>query len=197
MIRLPLSLARWIRRHPPCRGEPLRIVHLPPLRGGAPEAPRVAQNSSENYSPKHRHNIVAASLRRRLRQSLALGDDARHLRHVLSSPSTKWHDSLSQATTERGQRVVHARRHLLVVSPHQHVIGLQILQLLDQHLVADARNQAFEFAVTLRAIAQEKQDQRFPLARDDAERGVEPAGEVAGTDSAAGFSRSGHYFVVT
>src|ERR1019366_9316684 len=40
-----------------------------------------------------------------------------------------------QAATERGQRVVHARRHLLVVGPRQHVIGLRILQLLDRQAV--------------------------------------------------------------
>ena len=39
----PAGLAWGIRRHRPYRGEPLRIVHLPPLRGGAPEAQRAAQ----------------------------------------------------------------------------------------------------------------------------------------------------------
>ena len=32
----------------PCRGSPLRIVHLPPLRGGAPEAPRAAPKIPAN-----------------------------------------------------------------------------------------------------------------------------------------------------
>jgi hypothetical protein len=41
--RAPAGSARGIRRHRPYRGEPLRIVHLPPLRGGAPEAQREAQ----------------------------------------------------------------------------------------------------------------------------------------------------------
>jgi hypothetical protein len=65
--------------------------------------------------------------------------------------------------------------------------------LLDQHLVADALDQALELAVALRAVAQEKQDQRFPLARDDAERGVEPAGE-AGT---AGLRRRRDCLILT
>jgi len=43
------------------------------------------------------------------------------------------------------------------------VIGLQFLQLMDQHLVADALEQALELAVTRRTAAQEKQDQRFRL----------------------------------
>src|SRR5471032_665154 len=32
----------------PCRGSPLRIVHLPPLRGGAPEAQRAAPKIPAN-----------------------------------------------------------------------------------------------------------------------------------------------------
>src|ERR1017187_10243388 len=70
-----------------------------------------------------------------LGQSVALGEDACHFRHVLGSPGAQRDDRVSQAATERGQRVVHARRHLLVVGPRQHVIGLQILQLLDRQAV--------------------------------------------------------------
>jgi hypothetical protein len=94
------------------------------------------------------------------------------------SPRAQRDDRLSQAATERGQHVVHTRRHLLVVGSRQHLIGLQILQLLDQHLVADTRDQALELAVALRAIMQEEQGQRLPLARDDARRCVEPAAGI-------------------
>jgi hypothetical protein len=44
-----------------------------------------------------------------LRQSVALGENARHFRHVLGSPSTKRDDRDGQAAAELGQRVVHAR----------------------------------------------------------------------------------------
>ena len=98
----------------------------------------------------------AAVAVRMLGQSVALGEDACHFHRVLGSPGAQRDDRVSQAATERGQRVVHARRHLLVVGPRQHVIGPQILQLLDQHLVADALDQALELAVALRAIARRK-----------------------------------------
>src|ERR1700680_2961875 len=70
-----------------------------------------------------------------LGESVALGEDACHFRHVLGSPGAQRDDRVGQAATERGQRVVHTRRHLLVVGPRQHVIGLQILQLLDRQAV--------------------------------------------------------------
>jgi hypothetical protein len=84
-----------------------------------------------------------------LGQSVALGEDAYHFRHVLGSPSTQRDDRVGQAAAERGKRVVDARRHLFVVGPRQHAIGLQYLQLLDQHLVADALDRALELAVAL------------------------------------------------
>jgi hypothetical protein len=105
----------------------------------------------------------AAVVVRMLGQSVALGEDACHFRRVLGSPGAQRDDRVSQAATERGQRVVHARRHLLVVGPRQHVIGLQILQLLDQHLVADALDQALELAVAFRAVAQKKRTSGFHL----------------------------------
>jgi len=114
-----------------------------------------------------------------LGQGITRGEDACHFRRVFGSPSAQWDDRLGQAATKRSQRVIHARRHLSVVLARQHAIGFQILQLLDQHLVADVRDQALELAIALWAAAQEKQDQRFPLARDDAKRGVEPAAGVA------------------
>jgi len=52
--------------------------------------------------------------------------------------------------------LIHAWRYLLVVGARQYMICLEILQLLDQHLVADALHQALEFAVALRPVAQEK-----------------------------------------
>ena len=77
-----------------------------------------------------------------LEQSIALCKDACHFRRVFGSPSAQWDDRLGQAAAKRSQRVVHARRDFLVVGPRQYAIGLQILQLLDQHLVADALNRA-------------------------------------------------------
>ncbi len=64
---------------------------------------------------------------------------------------------------ERGQRVVHARRNLLVVVPRQHAIGFQILKWLNQQFVVDALHQAFELAVTLRVVAQENRISGFHL----------------------------------
>ena len=52
-----------------------------------------------------------------LGQRVALGEDACHFRHVLGSPSAQRDDRVSQAATERRQRVVHARWYLLVVGP--------------------------------------------------------------------------------
>src|SRR5471032_2685112 len=114
-----------------------------------------------------------------LKQTVALGEHAHHFCHVLGSPGAQRDNLVGQTAAERGQRVVHARRHLFVVGPRQHVIGLQFLQLLDQHLGAYAVDVALELAVALRAIEQEVQDQRLPLARDDAERGGEPVGVAA------------------
>src|SRR5471030_256606 len=114
-----------------------------------------------------------------LKQTVALGEHAHHFCHVLGSPGAQRDTLVGQTAAERGQRVVHARRHLFVVGPRQHVIGLQFLQSLDQHLGADAVDVALELAVALRAVEQEVQDQRLPLARDDAERGGEPVGIAA------------------
>ena len=67
-----------------------------------------------------------------------------------------------------------------MVGPRQHAIGLQILQCWISTLsLKPAIDQALDLAVTLRAVAQEKKDQCFPLARDDAEGGVEPAAGIA------------------
>jgi hypothetical protein len=44
-----------------------------------------------------------------LGQTVALGENARHFRHVLGSPGTKRDDRDGQAAAERGQRVVHVR----------------------------------------------------------------------------------------
>jgi hypothetical protein len=67
--------------------------------------------------------VVSHSRREALRfsiplgQRVALGKDACHFRHVLGPPGAQRDDRVSQAATERGQRVVHARRHFLVVGP--------------------------------------------------------------------------------
>jgi hypothetical protein len=114
-----------------------------------------------------------------LAQGVTVGEDVYHFRHVLGSPGAQRHDRVAQAAAERGQRVVNARRHLFVGAPRQPAIRLRFLQLLDQHLVADALDRALEIAVALRAVEQEVQDLRCPLGRDDAERGGEPVGEVA------------------
>lgn len=36
-----------------------------------------------------------------------------------------------------GSVLVHARRHLPAVDPHEHAIDLQVVQLLDRHLASD------------------------------------------------------------
>src|ERR1700680_2695435 len=82
-----------------------------------------------------------------LKRTVALGENAHHFCHVLSSPGTQRDNLVGQTAAERGERVVHARWHLLVVGPRQHSIGLQFLQLLDQHLGADAMDVALELAV--------------------------------------------------
>ncbi len=116
-----------------------------------------------------------------MRQNTALGEDVFHFRHVLGSPCAQWYDRGGQAATEWGQRVVDTRRHLLVVGPRQHAIGLQLFQLLNQHLVAHALDRALQFAVTLRTIEQEVQDHWLPLASDDAERDGKAMGVTEAT----------------
>jgi hypothetical protein len=69
-------------------------------------------------------NAVAALFSILLKQAVALGEKAHHFCHVLGSPSAQRDNLVGQTPAERGQRVVHARRHLLVVGPRQHVIGL-------------------------------------------------------------------------
>ena len=52
-----------------------------------------------------------------LKQTVSLGENAHHFCHVLGSPSAQRDNPVGQTASERGQRVVHARWHLLVVGP--------------------------------------------------------------------------------
>lgn len=108
-----------------------------------------------------------------------LGEDLADLSHVLGAPRAERHQRFGQAVAQRREAVVHPRRHFLVVGSLHETIGLQLLELLDQHLVADVAHGSPKLAVAGRpALREEVQDQRLPLAGDDPQGRVEAAGEA-------------------
>src|SRR5258708_984269 len=83
---------------------------------------------------------------------------------------------VAQGIAERGQRVFDARRNLLVVPPGDDPVLLHLLQMLDEHLFADAGDLPAKLAEPARRRrAQRPQDQHLPFPADDLERGFESA----------------------
>ena len=60
---------------------------------------------------------------------------------------------MGEAVAKGGHRILHARRDLLMVNPIDDFIGLNLAELLNQNLLADADDQAPKFAKTARPTA--------------------------------------------
>ena len=71
----------------------------------------------------------------------------------------------------RGQFVFGAQDGLMVEGALKNADLLQFAELLGQHLVRDLRDAALELTKTEPAALELVEDERFPLASDDAERG--------------------------
>ncbi len=59
-----------------------------------------------------------------------------------------------------------------MVVPDEHASGYEIAQLLDQHLLADARDEALEVSEPLGTSLEMIKDQRLPFPAHDGERDV-------------------------
>ena len=82
---------------------------------------------------------------------------------------------LCQRQAERRHCIIHHWRHPLVIAPGEHARRDQLAQLLDQHLLADARHPALQFAKSPGAALEVEEDQRLPVAAYHGERDVEAA----------------------
>ena len=60
---------------------------------------------------------------------------------------------MGEAVAKGGHRIVHPRRDLLMVDPIDDFIGLKLAELLNQHLLANAGDQAPKFTKTARPTA--------------------------------------------
>ena len=89
---------------------------------------------------------------------------------VFASPVAEWPEGVEQGNAEGCQRVLDSGRDLLKVVPgHDPVVG-HFAELLDQHLLADARYQPPELAEPVRAGRQMPEHDRLPFATDNRER---------------------------
>lgn len=90
--------------------------------------------------------------------------------HVLLAPATERLQRRIERGAELGHRVLDPRRHLVEHGAVDDTIALQFAQRLDQHLLADPRHAALEFAEATRPGVHLPQDQGLPLASDHLER---------------------------
>src|SRR5262245_46597937 len=116
-----------------------------------------------------------------------LGQTARDLRLLLSTGtrrdlfgSNSLHVSASplahrfQCALERPaifrQRVFHFRRNRGVNAPRNDAIGLQLAELLDEHLFGNSRNQPAQLRKAICILMQPPQNQSLPLATNHVDR---------------------------
>src|ERR1700722_1266876 len=96
---------------------------------------------------------------------------------MLGSPGTERGQGLGQGFAERREGIFDLRRNRLEVAPIDDAVGLQILELLDEHLVADASYSTPQLAIATGAVRQVEQDQGLPLASDHGQGGIQAAGQ--------------------
>jgi|HubBroStandDraft_5_1064220.scaffolds.fasta_scaffold176376_2 hypothetical protein len=84
------------------------------------------------------------------------------------SPLLEHFENRSQALAERGQAILDAQRIAAGFSDHQPML-LQGSELLNQHLLRDAREVPFKFACPLRAVQKNIDDDCLPAPGYDAE----------------------------
>src|SRR5512145_894785 len=94
---------------------------------------------------------------------------------VRGSPFAQWAERRREGLPELRERVVDTRWDLAVVDALHDSVGLEFLQLLDQHLVRDGTHGALELSIAERAFAQMIKDQRLPLSAKHGERRLETA----------------------
>ena len=93
------------------------------------------------------------------------------------SPFAKLDEGLCEAAAEAGERILDPGRDLAKVETVDDPVRLQLLELLDQHLVADLPDRSAQCAVALCAVHEVIEDQRFPLAAHHKQDRIQTAGE--------------------
>ena len=90
---------------------------------------------------------------------------------MVFSPLAQRRQGKVERSAERSERIVHSRRDLMKDLAMNKAVRLHFSELLDQHLLADARNAPSQRAETDRAVVEVPQDKALPLASDDLEDG--------------------------
>src|ERR1700676_4472277 len=96
---------------------------------------------------------------------------------MLGAPGAKRGQCFCQRSAECREGIFNLRRYLIVVEPVDDSVRVQFLELLDEHLVADAPNGAPQLTIATRAVREVKQYQRLPLPTDYGQGGIQAAGK--------------------
>src|SRR5215469_1025460 len=76
---------------------------------------------------------------------------------------------------EGRKRILNARRNFLEVLSRYDAVRLHLLEMLNQHLLADSRHRTAQFSEALGVHAQCPQDEHLPFPPDHVERGLQAA----------------------
>src|SRR5262249_42512887 len=95
--------------------------------------------------------------------------------HMQRSPFAERCQRRIERVAERRQCVLDARRDFLEIPSLDDAIGLHLLEMLDQHLLADPIHHTAQFSKTMRLRSQRPQNQPLPFPADHVERCVQAA----------------------
>jgi hypothetical protein len=86
---------------------------------------------------------------------------------MLSCPRSRGFDGFDQATTERGELVLHAGRVLVELGTQNQPVAVHGRQGFGQNLRADRPERTLEFRETTRTVLEAADDRRRPLVADE------------------------------
>src|SRR5262249_3204610 len=82
---------------------------------------------------------------------------------------------MTQRMSKSGESVFDARRDLAIVLGRDDAAGIHLLEMLDQHLLADPGHVSAQVAEAACLIAQRPQDEHLPFPADDLKCRLEAA----------------------